>query len=98
LPSFTEDGKYRYLRPLLDLPVPILREGEMKGFLGTCEVCGAPRFDSFWGPLRFSRRSVADLDGFSCSGLSTVVYGRRLWNLLRTFEPDAELFRPVVYE
>jgi len=54
---FDKVGKYMYLLPTSQLSSLIIRDDEVFGFKGFCDECGFPKFDMYFGPLRYPAKS-----------------------------------------
>lgn len=54
---FDKAGQYMYLLPTSQLSSLIIRDDEVFGFKGFCDECNSPKFDMYFGPLRYPAQS-----------------------------------------
>lgn len=97
-PPFDRRGEYFYLRPLVDLGLPIIRDDEVLDFQGACERCGFPRFKVFFGPLRFPSSSYNGEDFLWTSVFDDFLFSKKAYDLLSSLDRGVENDRPVYLE
>jgi hypothetical protein len=97
-PPFDRRGEYFYLRPVVDLGSPIIRDDEVLDLRGACERCGFPRFKVFFGPLRFPSSGYHGQDFLWTSVFEDFLFSKKAYELLRSLDQDVEKDRPVYLE
>ncbi len=95
---FDEQDSYFLIRSRMDLGPLVLREEEFLNLRGTCQQCGDPMFDIFFGPLRYPRTRWNGDDIVGSHFAIGNLYSPKAYRVLKSLEPSIMRMAPVVLE
>ena len=87
---FDEENKYYYLSSNTHLGNILLKKEETINLGEKCTECGIPKFDMFFGPLRYSAKNWNDEDIVRGEFYDNVLFSKKAYNLLKEFEKEIQ--------
>ena len=87
---FDFDEAFYYLEGTSALKNIIIRNDEVINFNGICNKCSFPKYDMFFGPLRYKKDEWDGKDIVHATYLDGLLFSKHAYNLMKTFEKNIE--------
>jgi hypothetical protein len=95
---FDEEDKYFYLSSNTHLGSILMKSEETINLGDRCSECGTPKFDMFFGPLRYSAKNWNDEDIVRGEFYDNVLFSHKAYDLLKKFEKEIQRNDIVILE
>jgi hypothetical protein len=95
---FDGNGQYFYLQAKSRLKKIIIKNDEVLNFKGNCPQCNAPKYDMFFGPLRYLKREWSGDDIVHSDFQDNLLFTEKAFNVIKKFENEITMDGIALFE